>query len=128
MVYGLLYLPLTQHTTLLAQTHHFDDSKVLKPQVRSNLMQAICTPGTDLFQNCGWATRVMSARDIAAGMLKPAGVYNLNAQAMDATVQLINEDLASIECVLGVDEAGRGPVLGEREERKTYKSKPNNFY
>lgn len=42
--------------------------------------------------------------------------------------QLINEDLASIECVLGVDEAGRGPVLGEREKRKTYKSKPINFY
>jgi len=31
----------------------------------------------------------MSARDISAGMLKPAGMYNLNAQAMDATMALI---------------------------------------
>ena len=31
----------------------------------------------------------MSARDISAGMLKPAGAYNLNAQAMDATIDLI---------------------------------------
>ena len=33
----------------------------------------------------------MSARDISAGMLKPAGTYNLNAQAMDATIELIKE-------------------------------------
>ena len=31
----------------------------------------------------------MLARDISAGMLKPAGAYNLNAQAMDATINLI---------------------------------------
>lgn len=31
----------------------------------------------------------MSARDISAGMLKPVGTYNLNAQAMDATIELI---------------------------------------
>jgi len=33
----------------------------------------------------------MSARDISAGMLKPAGagMYNLNAQAMDTTIELI---------------------------------------
>ncbi|CAO1602362.1 hypothetical protein XANCAGTX0491_005976 [Xanthoria calcicola] len=119
MVYGLLYLPLTQHTTLLAQTHHFDDSKVLKPQVRSNLMQAICTPGTDLFQNCGWATRVMSARDISAGMLKPAGVYNLNAQAMDATVQLIKDVFAQGVNVkeIYIDTIGKADVYQKKLER-----------
>lgn len=89
MVYGLLYLPLTKHQSLLAQTHHFDDSKVLTPSVRSSLMKTLCTSHSDLFQNCGWATRVMSARDISAAMLKPAGAYNLNAQAMDATIDLI---------------------------------------
>lgn len=76
------------HRSLLADTHHFDDSKVLTPTVRSSLMQKVCTPGTDLFQNCGWATRVMSARDISAAQLSPM-VYNLNAQAMDATIELI---------------------------------------
>ncbi|MCJ1467800.1 hypothetical protein MMC07_006425 [Pseudocyphellaria aurata] len=89
MVYGLLYLPLAKHRTLLAETHHFDDSKVLTPDVRSSLMQTLCTSTTDLFESCGWATRVMSARDISSGMLKPVGMYNLNAQAMDATIDLI---------------------------------------
>lgn len=91
MVYGLLYLPLVKHRALLAETHHFDDSKVLTPDVRSSLMQTLCTSGTDLFRSCGWATRVMSARDISSGMLKPVGMYNLNAQAMDATIDLIKD-------------------------------------
>ncbi|KAL1582089.1 hypothetical protein WHR41_09179 [Cladosporium halotolerans] len=89
MVYALLYLPLALHRSLLAETHHFDDSKVLTPAVRSELMEKICTPETDLFENCGWATRVMSARDISAAQLRPTAPYNLNAQAMDATVDLI---------------------------------------
>ncbi|KAK8169610.1 ribonuclease H-like domain-containing protein [Phyllosticta citrichinensis] len=94
MVYALLYLPLSLHRSLLAETHHFDDSKVLTPAVRSDLMEKLCTAGTDLYQNCGWATNVMSARDISAGMLKPNGTYNLNAQAMDATIDLIKQVLA----------------------------------
>ncbi|KAI9787412.1 MAG: hypothetical protein M1835_002767 [Candelina submexicana] len=89
MVYALLYLPLPLHRSLLADIHHFDDSKVLTPTVRSSLMQTLCTPSTDLYQNCGWATKVMSAKDISAGMLRPAGTFNLNAQAMDATIELI---------------------------------------
>ena len=94
MVYSLLYLPTTKHRSLLAQAHHFDDSKVLTPNVRSSLMQKLCTLGTDLHSNCGWATRVMSARDISAGMTKLAGSYNLNAQAMDATIALIQDVFA----------------------------------
>lgn len=89
MVYALLYLPLQHHTSLLAETHHFNDSKVLTPAVRSNLMKKLCTPSTDLHSACGWATSVLSARDISANMLKPTGAYNLNAQAMDATIALI---------------------------------------
>lgn len=89
MVYGLLYLPLTLHHSLLASTHHFDDSKVLTPSFRSSLMETLCTSGTDLYNSCGWAVKVMSARDISAGMLRAAGTYNLNAQAMDATIELI---------------------------------------
>ncbi|KZF20709.1 hypothetical protein L228DRAFT_213294 [Xylona heveae TC161] len=94
MVYSVFYLPLASHRSLLAETHHFDDSKVLTPAVRSNLMQLLCKPESDLHQSCGWATRVMSARDISAGMLKPTGAYNLNAQAMDATIELIKEVFA----------------------------------
>ncbi len=89
MVYAVLYLPLSVHHSLLADTHHFDDSKVLTPAVRSSLMEKLCTAGTDLHRSCGWATKVLSARDISAGMLKPAAMYNLNAQAMDATIELI---------------------------------------
>ena len=89
MVYGLFYLPLPLSDPLLRNMHHFDDSKVLTPTVRSNLMKKLCTPETDLYTQCGWAVEVMSARDIGANMMKPAGTYNLNAQAMDATIALI---------------------------------------
>ncbi|KAG9241098.1 putative ribonuclease H2 subunit A [Calycina marina] len=89
MVYGLFYLPLPLSDPLLRTTHQFDDSKVLTPTVRSNLMEKLCTPATDLYTQCGWAVDVMSARDIGANMMKPTSTYNLNAQAMDATIALI---------------------------------------
>ena len=119
MVYGLLYLPLSSHRSLLAETHHFDDSKVLTPAVRSSLMQSLCTRDTDLYQNCGWATRIMSARDISAGMLKPAGTYNLNAQAMDATIELIKEVFAKGVNVkeIYIDTIGSPVVYQKKLER-----------
>ena len=119
MVYGLLYLPSTSHRSLLAETHHFDDSKVLTPTVRSNLMQTLCTPMTDLYKSCGWATRVMSARDISSGMLKPAGTYNLNAQAMDATIDLINDVFAKGVNIkeIYIDTIGNPQVYQKKLER-----------
>ncbi|KXS96713.1 hypothetical protein AC578_147 [Pseudocercospora eumusae] len=95
MVYALYYLPTTLHRSLLADTHKFDDSKVLTPAVRSDLMERICTADTDLYQHCGWATRSLSAKDISSAMLRPNGVYNLNNQAMDATIDLIQQVLDS---------------------------------
>jgi ribonuclease H2 subunit A len=90
MVYGVFYLPLPLSDPLLRDTHHFDDSKVLTPAVRAALMQTLCTTTSDLHASCGWAIAALSARDIAAGMLRPGvSAYNLNAQAMDATVELI---------------------------------------
>lgn len=89
MVYGLFYLPLELSTPLLRTTHHFDDSKVLTTAVRSNLMEKLCTPDSDLYEACGWAVDVMSARDISSNMMKPGARYNLNAQAMDSTIALI---------------------------------------
>ena len=95
MIYGAFYLPLDLHRSLPAEQYHFDDSKVLTPTVRANLMKAVCTIDTDLQRACGWAVKSLSARDIGAGMLKNGGSYNLNAQAMDATVELIRTVLDS---------------------------------
>lgn len=90
MVYALYYLPLSMHRSLLSDTYHFDDSKVLTEAVRSSLMKAICNPHTDLYRSSGWATRVMSAKDISSAQMRPTATYNLNAQAMDATIDLIH--------------------------------------
>ncbi|KAF5659451.1 ribonuclease H2 subunit A [Fusarium circinatum] len=89
MVYGVFFLPIDLSDSLLREKHHFDDSKVLTPAVRSHLMRTLCTPGSDLHDSCGWATASLSARDIGANMYRPTNAYNLNAQAMDATVDLI---------------------------------------
>jgi ribonuclease H2 subunit A len=112
MVYGVFYLPLDLSDPLLrAAAHRFDDSKVLTPAVRSALMERLCTPSASpspdddgarapddkqLHSHCGWATAALSARDISAGMLRPpaASAYNLNMQAMDATVALVRGVLA----------------------------------
>ncbi|KAL2155605.1 hypothetical protein VTH82DRAFT_347 [Thermothelomyces myriococcoides] len=104
MVYGVFYLPIPLSDSLLRSApHRFDDSKVLTPAVRASLLRALCTPSTDLHSSCGWAVTALSARDISAGMLRPgpgaaaggggggAAPYNLNAQAMDATVELIRQ-------------------------------------
>lgn len=90
MVYSAFYVPHELHHSLLAKEYSFDDSKVLTPAVRANLMRLMCTPGTPLFESCGWATKLLSARDISSGMMRPGtAAYNLNAQAMDATVEII---------------------------------------
>ena len=89
MVYSLFYLPAKDEKPLLTEAHKFNDSKALTPQVRSDLMRHLCASGSDLYKTCGWATRVMSAADISAGMLRSSGAYNLNNQAMDATIDLI---------------------------------------
>ncbi|KAI7541815.1 ribonuclease H-like protein [Hortaea werneckii] len=93
MVYALSYLPLTQHHSLLASTYHFDDSKALTPTVRSHLMQTLCTPGTDLHAATGWAMRSLSAREISSAQLRAHNPSNLNAQAMEATISLIQNVL-----------------------------------
>ena len=119
MVYGIFYLPIELQHSLLAETHHFDDSKVLTPLVRARLMQAVCSAGTDLFQSCGWAIKSLSAQDISAGMLKNGGAYNLNAQAMDATIEVIRGVMArgvNVQEVY-VDTIGQPAVYQKRLER-----------
>lgn len=118
MVYALFYLPIEMHHSLLAETHHFDDSKVLKADVRSNLMRTLCTQGTDLYEAGGWATRLLSAQDISAHMLSPS-VYNLNAQAMDATIDLIKGVLAKGVNVkeIYIDTIGKPEIYQKKLER-----------
>lgn len=118
MVYALFYLPLEMHHSLLADTHHFDDSKVLKPEVRSALMQKLCTKGSDLYEAGGWGTRSLSAQDISAHMMSPS-VYNLNAQAMDATIDLIKGVLAKGVNVkeIYIDTIGKPEIYQKKLER-----------
>jgi len=118
MVYALFYLPIALHHTLLADTHHFDDSKVLTPEVRTSLMRTLCTSGTDLHAAGGWATRSLSAQDISAHMLSPSA-YNLNAQAMDATIELIKGVLAQGVHVteIYIDTIGRPELYQKKLER-----------
>ena len=94
MIYGIAYLPIELQHSLLADTHHFNDSKVLTPLVRAKLMRSICSSGTDLIENVGWAIKSLSAQDISAGMMRYGGSYNLNAQAMDATIDMIRGVIA----------------------------------
>ncbi|KAF2969865.1 hypothetical protein GQX73_g3673 [Xylaria multiplex] len=120
MVYGVFYLPIPQSEPLLKSTHHFDDSKVLTPAVRSSLMETLCTADTDLHSTCGWAISSLSARDIAANMMRPAGAtYNLNAQAMDATAVLIQGVMARGVNVreIYVDTIGQPAAYQKRLER-----------
>ena len=119
MVYGAFYLPTTLHHSLLAATHHFDDSKVLTPAVRARLVKAVCTEGSDLQQSCGWAIKSLSARDIGAGMLKDGASHNLNAQAMEATVELIKGVFQQGVNVreIYIDTIGNPEVYGKKLER-----------
>jgi ribonuclease H2 subunit A len=92
MVYAVAYCPLSYKDTL--KTLSFADSKTLTPQIRSDLLEQLCSPTSDhLHQSVGWSTRVMTATDISADMLSPSG-YNLNAQAHDTTIALIRQVIA----------------------------------
>ena len=89
MVYSVFYLPTPLSDPLLRETHHFDDSKILTPAVRTALMRTLCDPASDLHASCGWATTALSARAISADMMSPAAMHNLNTQALEATVGLV---------------------------------------
>lgn len=90
MVYGIAYC-LKSFEPELKRQYKFADSKTLNEQKRTSLLEQICEPGTELFENVGWSTRTMTAMDISSGMLRPCSIgnYNLNEQAHDATMDLI---------------------------------------
>lgn len=105
MVYGVAYCAVDWKPDLAALG--FDDSKVLTAEVRDALMRRLIED-PDCSSNIGWATTIMTAQDITAGMLRPGIPYNLNQQAHDATIALIQLVLDSgIEvCELFVDTVG----------------------
>lgn len=76
-------------------------------------------PGSDLHEQSGWAARLLSAQDIGAGMLQAGGAYNLNVQAMDATVALIKGVLDQGINVkeLYVDTIGKPEIYQRKLER-----------
>ncbi|ANB15887.1 Rnh201p [Sugiyamaella lignohabitans] len=92
MVYAVSYCKVDYKQKLAAVG--FDDSKVLTHQTRSDLLEKMCTD-EELKSNIGWATTIMTARDISSGMLRPDnhGPYNLNEQAHDTTMALIDQVL-----------------------------------
>ncbi|RYO93393.1 hypothetical protein DL762_001092 [Monosporascus cannonballus] len=106
MVYGVFYLPAELSERLLKERHRFDDSKVLTPAVRTQLMRELCTPPSHssdpalapaeptLHTHAGYAIASLSARSIGANMLRSGSSYNLNAQAQDATADLVRGVMA----------------------------------
>lgn len=87
MVYAAAYCRRSYLSGL--KGHGFADSKTLDAATRGTLFQHMHNPQHTLGEEIGWAVRIMSAKDISAGMLHPTSVYNLNAQAHDATIALI---------------------------------------
>ncbi|EMR08088.1 ribonuclease HII [Pneumocystis murina B123] len=57
---------------------------------REELFKELYT-NDQLRNNVGWSIRIVSAREISQGMLRPDKSYDLNAQAHDATIQLLHE-------------------------------------
>lgn len=91
MVYGVSYCSVKYADSI--KPHGFMDSKVLDHNTRVDLLRKVCDSEHELYKEIGWTVRVMSARDIGAGMLRPVAPYNLNAQAHDTTIQLIRDIL-----------------------------------
>lgn len=97
MVYGISYC-LKDYQDHLKKKYGFADSKTLKDSTRQDLFKLIDQESHDLYENVGWATCTMTAKDISNGMLRSvlgAGSYNLNEQAHDTTIQLIKDTIAS---------------------------------
>ena len=91
MVYACAYCP-EQHADERLKEEGFADSKTLTPADRVSLLKRMIGNGigNGREEYIGWSVRVMSAHDISSAMLSPAG-YNLNAQAHDATIELIRD-------------------------------------
>ena len=94
MVYGIAY-SLLSFLKCLQKQYGFADSKQLTGDKRELLFKMMEDTHIEngLSKHVGWATTTMTAKDISLGMLRLVsngkGVYNLNEQAHDATIELI---------------------------------------
>ncbi|RKP14377.1 ribonuclease H-like domain-containing protein [Piptocephalis cylindrospora] len=83
MVYGVCYCPKGKQEEL--KDLGFADSKTLDKGERDSGLGRVIGAKDWL----GWAVKVLSPQDISSGMLRSSVKYNLNQQALDATVQLV---------------------------------------
>ncbi|CAG8668040.1 10245_t:CDS:2, partial [Acaulospora morrowiae] len=86
MVYGVCYCPLSQYDEI--SKLGFVDSKTLKEDIREAHFQLIQS-----HENISWSVRIISPQDISWNMLKKEK-HNLNAQACNTTIHLINQVLS----------------------------------
>lgn len=93
MVYGISYCTRKSEKEVVCK-YGFDDSKKLTDQVRQKLFAKIYNGEID---GIGYATTAITACDISSGMLRfpPEKNYNLNQQAHDVTISLIDDVLKS---------------------------------
>ncbi|KAF5341992.1 hypothetical protein D9611_001530 [Ephemerocybe angulata] len=88
LVYGVAYCPIAYKADL--EEMGFNDSKVLKADTRSSLLDVLSSDPTNL----GWSVEVISPQAISNGMLRRPPT-NLNKQSENATISLIRQVLAS---------------------------------
>lgn len=88
MVYGISYCTLEYQEAILKPKYAFDDSKKLTDPVRRNLFSRMYSGEIG---GVGYATTAITPVDISSGMLRfpPSKNYNLNEQAHDVTMELI---------------------------------------
>ncbi|QLG72560.1 hypothetical protein HG535_0D02680 [Zygotorulaspora mrakii] len=104
MVYAVSYCTKDYQDNILIPKYEFDDSKKLTDPVRRSLFQKMWCPLPEVqdepptgsakrteIDGVGYATTCITPVDISTGMLRypPSKNYNLNAQAHDVTMNLI---------------------------------------
>ncbi|SJM87979.1 related to Ribonuclease H2 subunit A [Zygosaccharomyces bailii] len=93
MVYGISYCTREYQDTVLIPNYGFDDSKKLTDPVRRALFAKMYNDGDSKAEidAVGFAVTVITPADISSGMLRypPSSNYNLNEQAHDVTMALI---------------------------------------
>lgn len=90
MVYGVAYCKKSYQDSVIIPNYSFDDSKKLTDPIRRQLFSLMYGEDHEIDQ-VGYATTVITPLDISSGMSRfpPTKQYNLNEQAHDVTMALI---------------------------------------